>query len=272
MERREFLKLSTLFAVGILLADSKLQAIAKLADPNKVVLYLIKNTKGQWKVLWTKYVDMPKRNLNTRFDRSTFQILDIVDECIANQRRKELWKQYECSGNTGAPINVQKATNAGFHVKNHRHSLQYQISDRKKESEKKWQSSGGTAVGLVQGKKNVESGHWKNVQNLGTQAFLEKYNGTEDHLSWSSKGGKSAVEVNKERGNFIKLGEQATKRHKAKWSKILEQMPLTFTKEELTKICSSGKVAYNICNSDLVEHVSGKGVPFDPKIFMKKPA
>ncbi len=48
-------------------------------------------------------------------------------------------------------------------------------------------------------------------------------------------------------------------------------MPLTFTKAELADKCTH-KTAFNIINSDLVEHISGKGVPFDPKIFAKKPA
>jgi hypothetical protein len=269
MERREFLKLSTLFAASILLADSKLQAIAKIADNTKVVLYLIQNTKGQWKVLWTKYLDMPKKRVDTRFNRSTFQILDIVDESIANQRRKQLWIQYQCSGNAGAPINVEKATKAGIHVWNHTNTKEYQNSDRKKSSIAKWCSSGGKAT--EQGKKNVESGHWKEVQRAGTDAFIEKYKGTQEQSRWSSRGGKNSAITNKERGNFDKLGKQATERHRARWIKILKEMPLTFTKAELADKCT-GKMSYNIINSDLVEHISGKGVPFDPKIYAKKPA
>jgi hypothetical protein len=114
-----------------------------------------------------------------------------------------------------------------------------------------WRASGGHAQGIIQGKKNVDSGLWEEIQKLGTKAFIEKHKNTEQYIEWKSKGGKEAVITNHERGNFEKLGKLATERHRKRWLQFLEQMPEEFTRKDLTLI-SSHKTAYNICNSDLV--------------------
>jgi len=56
------------------------------------------------------------------------------------------------------------------------------------------QSLGGKAQGPIQGKKNAESGHLDNIRQDGIDKFLEKYLGTEEWSEWSSKGGKAQSE------------------------------------------------------------------------------
>lgn len=132
MDRRSFLKLGALFMAAMAVESSPaLRAAADLLEtqPNRVVLYLIKTRKGQWKVLWTSYIDMPKKWVNLkRWDESTFRVLEIVDESVANERRDILWDEYNCSGSKGWRIsnNVREWQKLSV---NHPNSIAWRTSE-----------------------------------------------------------------------------------------------------------------------------------------------
>lgn len=117
MNRRSFLKLGALFAAAMAVETSPaLKAAAKVLelDNTQVLLYLIRNHKGQWKVKGTKYVDVPKTRINQNlYDISTFRFLGTVENHVANERKLELWKEYNCSGNMGFKLDVSRSTRYG---------------------------------------------------------------------------------------------------------------------------------------------------------------
>ena len=71
MDRRSFLKLSTLFAAAMAIESSPiLKTIANSTDhASKVLLYLIQNKNGQWKVLWSRYSELDTKKINSKVFR-----------------------------------------------------------------------------------------------------------------------------------------------------------------------------------------------------------
>jgi len=180
MDRRSFLKLGGLFAAFMAVETSPaLKAAAKLLelDNTQVLLYLIRNHKGQWKVKGTKYVDVPKARIDqNKFDVSTFRFLGTVENHKANERKLELWKEYGCSGNKGFKLNVTKCTNNAINTNilatNQFNNLGYSFKtiQLKNIKTKQHQSKAGKSGGS----KNVKSGHWANVQKIATLKANEK--------------------------------------------------------------------------------------------------
>lgn len=180
MDRRSFLKLGSLFAAAMLVETSPaLKAAAKILerDNTQVLLYLIRNYKGQWKVKGTKYIDVPKTRIDQRkFDVETFRFLGVVENHMANERKLELWKEYGCSGNKGFKLNVTKCTtnaintnrlaseqlnNLGYSFK----TIQFE-NIKTKEHQSKAGSSGGT--------KTKELGYLKIASEIGSKKANEK--------------------------------------------------------------------------------------------------
>ena len=120
MNRRDFFKLSSLFAVAIAVGTNPiLNAAAKLADiypDNKVLLYLIKNRKnGKWYVKATKYTDIAKKRIMIRsWHTDTFRALEIVDHSEATEVRNKLWKLHIDRRPPNSAIDMVKATQGGL--------------------------------------------------------------------------------------------------------------------------------------------------------------
>jgi hypothetical protein len=117
MDRRSFVKnsLFALFSTAIT-SNKVLAEIASTLTPksSKVLLYLIQNKKGYWFVRGTKWIDIAKNKINEdKYLIDSFKPLDIVDNEIADKRRLELWKEYNCGGGpgggTGFPLNIEKS-------------------------------------------------------------------------------------------------------------------------------------------------------------------
>jgi hypothetical protein len=68
MQRRDFLKNSLFGLLGVALTSNKaLASVVEILTPEspKVLLYLIQNTKGQWKVRGTKWIDIVTKKLDS---------------------------------------------------------------------------------------------------------------------------------------------------------------------------------------------------------------
>ena len=119
MERRDFIKNSIFALFGAAISSNKVLAeVASTLNPNspKVLLYLIQNKKGYWFVRGTKWIDIAKTKVDEeKYNINTFKPLDIVNNDIADAKRKELWKLHNCGGGpgggTGFPLNVEKSFN-----------------------------------------------------------------------------------------------------------------------------------------------------------------
>lgn len=122
MKRRNFLKnsLFSLFSIAAAKNEILLNAVKNIElDSKKVLLYLIKNKKGEWKIRCTSWIDLPKKTLRiSSVYIKTFKPLEIVDNKNAQKRRMELWKLYNCSGRTGANIDVVRSQKGGLMRKN----------------------------------------------------------------------------------------------------------------------------------------------------------
>ncbi len=103
MNRRDFFKLSTLFAAAMAVEASPiLRAVATALENNTlhIIFYKVQErTTGNWKVKGTKYVDLAKTRFNhDRFRLESFEVLDIVDSSVANETKSRLWKEHGCKG------------------------------------------------------------------------------------------------------------------------------------------------------------------------------
>jgi len=120
MNRREFLKLGSLFAAAMVINTNPiLNAAAKLADTNpdtKVLLYIIKNRKtGKWHVKATKYTDIAKKRLSLNcWEVDTFRPLQIVDNSEATEVRNKLWKLHIGTKVPNSIIDVVSFTQGGL--------------------------------------------------------------------------------------------------------------------------------------------------------------
>jgi len=204
MERRDFLKNSLFSLLGVALTSNKaLASVVETLTPDspKVLLYLIQNTKGQWKVRGTKWIDVAKKRIDSnKVLIETFKPLEIVDNDVANNRRNELWKIHNCSGEKGGPLDVIVSTNRvkDNHTKSEKLKA-YMSSDVKKEHWKKALIAGGKSWGKVLGKKNVESGWLEKIRPQDAHLNIYKWS-DEKRKQFHYNGGKAASIVNLQSG------------------------------------------------------------------------
>lgn len=207
MERRDFLKNS----LGALLfgAISSNKILASVVDtltptsPN-VLLYLIQNKKGQWKVRGTKWVDIAKKRVDpNKVLIETFKPLEIVSNDIANKRKNELWVKYGCSGEKGAPLDVIESTNRvkDNHTKSEKLKT-YMSSETRKENWKKAVIAGGKSWGKVLGQKNKESNWMNKIRPKDAHLNIYKIP-QEQRILNSIKGGKAASIINLKSGQVM---------------------------------------------------------------------
>lgn len=181
MNRREFLKLGTLFAAAMAVETSPvLKAAAKLAESNpfNVVFYKVKKiSNGKWYLKGTKFVDLPKKAIDTKiYDADSFTLISIVDNAEAHEIRKTLWKEHGCQ-----PVKVFGTYDIQHRVRigkkgavTNRNSGQIdewtQIGKEKRQQMVKsgeW-SKIAAKGGKIQGPINAQNGHMQNIQKQGT--------------------------------------------------------------------------------------------------------
>jgi hypothetical protein len=88
MERREFLKLSALFAAGVVLSKIGAHALTS----NSIIIYKAINEKGEIIVGATRY-SKPSAAWNVKVDANSFQILETLSESSLVSSRKMYWMQ-----------------------------------------------------------------------------------------------------------------------------------------------------------------------------------
>jgi hypothetical protein len=259
MNRREFFKLSFLFGAALALESNKgLKAIVDTlsASEEKVVLYLIQSKNGEWKVRWTTWVDMPKKNLSSlKVNLDTFKLLAIVNESEANDIRNSLWIQHNCKGQKGQPVNIKKVKAAGSAVAKHPntdHRKPRVLSEEALEILR----ANGRKTGPILGKKNVESGLWAEISKRSGQRLKELFK-QEDFrnrvIPKLAVSGKITATKNKQRGNLKSASEGGIcaqghiNTNRKRWKQIMDQLPHEFTTSELVNLCSD-KIQKNIVN------------------------
>lgn len=256
MERRDFLKLSVLVSAALALeSNSILRNALELTDSNSVMLYLLQNKDGKWKIRWTKYTQITKNKITpSKVNIETFKILEIVPESIAEKRRRELWKIYECSGNSGTTVGVKRTTASGKRLAVHPNTLVYRGSELNLEHLKKAASLGGKAIGPVQGKRNVESGLWSRINKESGQRVKELFKQEEFRKRVIPKlieAGKRSGISNKEKGNLKSASEGGicaqghVDTNRKRWKEIMDKLPHEFRTSDLVNV-SSEKIQKNI--------------------------
>ena len=106
MKRRDFLKNSIGALLFCSIAGNKILTETTVDSP-KVLLYLIKTIKGDWKIRATKWVDLPKKRLiPSEVVQDTFKPLEVVDLNKVNERRLLLWKEHNCTGRMGHLVSM----------------------------------------------------------------------------------------------------------------------------------------------------------------------
>jgi len=204
MNRRGFLKNSISTLLFASLSNNKILAeVVNTLTPNspKVLLYLIQNKKGQFKIRGTKWIDIAKKKLNEdKVYIETFKPLEIVEHEMANKRKNELWIKYNCSGEKGAPLNIIESEKRARKAHVSPKMLSYLNSEEWKKNWKKGHSAGGKKSGL--GQRNKESGWMNKIRPEGQLKYFERFT-KEQRTEIAIKGGKAASIVNLKSGQII---------------------------------------------------------------------
>jgi hypothetical protein len=201
MERRDFLKnsLFALFSTAIT-SNKVLASVAETLTPTspKVLLYLVQTNDGQWKVKATKWIDFYQKRLKPCLVKpETFKLLDIVDYDVANTRKIELWKQYNCSGRL-TKIKIIENTINGNKAINSENYLNYIKSEKFKLNNKKRSIVAGKVRGkTILGKNNpihkMKNNPFKNPDFIKRNSSKKK--GTKLSEETKSKISKSRIGI-----------------------------------------------------------------------------
>jgi ribosomal protein S6E (S10) len=278
MERRDFLKNSLFALFSTAIASNKVLAtVAETLTPNspKVLLYLIQKKNGFWFVRGTKWIDIAKTKINEeKYNIETFKPLDIIDNSIANKRRLELWKEYNCGGGIGGgigfPLNVEKSTNSQKIALNSEGMKNYYKSDLKKINssihgknlaEKGIPQKNGLKVLDLPLERRIE------IQKKSAQSRTGR-KASEQHkfaISNSLKG-KSKSEEHKKSLSLSKIGKKMDEETKRKISMTIsgDGNPMfgkTHSKETRKKM-SQNHTGYNIERTCLICRKTLKGTNF----------
>jgi hypothetical protein len=120
MNRRSFLKNSVgALLFGMIGNNLIAKSIVNVTTHNShdILLYLIKNKNGKLKIHGTKWIDVAIKNISPfKFQLDTFKPLGVFKSDIAYQRKKELWKEYECDG-VCSYVNYEYAVKRGIEAK-----------------------------------------------------------------------------------------------------------------------------------------------------------
>lgn len=214
MDRRSFLKNS----IGALLfaglsSNKVLAGVVETLTPEspKVLLYLIQNKKGQWKVRGTKWIDIARKRVDVnKVIIETFKPLEIVSNDIANKRKNELWIQYGCRGEKGAPLNILVSEDRARRAHQSPKMKQYLESEQWKINWKKGKSAGGKVWGKELGKRNKETNWMNKIRPKDAHLNISKWS-EEKRKNFHYNGGKSASIKNLESGQVMMAQQLAAK-------------------------------------------------------------
>lgn len=204
MLRRDFLKNSIGALLGVALTSNKvLASVVETLTPEspKVLLYLIQNKKGQWKVRGTKWIDIAKKRLDeNKVLLETFKPLEIVSNDVANKIKNELWVKYNCSGEKGAPLNIVESEKRARKAHHSPKMKKYLQSDEWKKNWSKGKFEGGKKS--VIGKKNKESGWINKIRPKDAHLNISKWS-EEKRKNFHYSGGKAASIINLSSGQVL---------------------------------------------------------------------
>ena len=183
ISRRSFLKLSLGGLLATAVTTNPVLSIISNAvseSPYKVFLYLIQTKEGKWKVKGTTCVNVDNVRIPaTKFNVDTFKPLGVYSSEEVNDKKLKYWNQYNCGKgfqkrNYQISVkNGKKAKESGqwksIASKGGKNGILAMRKHYGKDKLVEWCKMGGT-YGKIQGKKNVESGHWKRCHELSKEA------------------------------------------------------------------------------------------------------
>ncbi len=189
MDRREFLKISSLFAMAITVtANPVLNAAAKALEskPLNVVFYKVKKiSNSKWYLKGTSFIDLPKKTLNTKiYDAKSFTVLQIVDNSEAHALRKTLWKEHGCQKPyIWGTYDLKQKSEAGVKAAAiNKASGSYMINCNKM---------------IARRAELIESGEWSKFASKGWEGIKDKEAALKRFASVNEQGRKAAVKVTK---------------------------------------------------------------------------
>lgn len=206
MNRRSFLKGSIAsLLLGTLSSNKVLASAINTLTPESlnVLLYLIQNKNGDWKIKGTKWTDIKTARLSQfQYNLNTFKPLTIVDNSIVNNVKERYWKEYNCKGRCPKNVNYLSSYKSGLKAKQ---SGQFAEATKKSYGASHrmypqyWKEHGSKM-----GKLNIESGHLSKLHELYGKDLGKK---------WGKIGAKKVLDN--------KLGiHAATKEQRKKWASI----------------------------------------------------
>jgi len=231
MNRRSFLKGSIAsLLLGALSTNKVLASTINSLTPESlnVLLYLIQNKNGDWKIKGTKWTDIKTARLSQfQYNLDTFKPLTIVDNSIVNNVKERYWKEYNCKGRCPKNVNYITSYKSGLKAKE-----SGQLAEAQKLSlgvthrihPQYWKEHGSKI-----GKQNIESGHLsklhqlygkdlgKNWGKVGAKVVVDNKLGIhsaskQQRKEWGSIGGKvggKATSLKYDMKVISKLGNQA---------------------------------------------------------------
>lgn len=222
MDRREFLKLGAMFTAAMAVnSNPVLRAAAKLAEANplNVVFYKVREiSTGHWKVKGTKYIDMPKRKFDhERFDVDTFEILEIVDNSVANGTKMRLWKEHNCKGHKGGGFNMHLYTRNGKLIgsrestKQHMREIQKIGCRNTSNASALAQIESGQIKKFIAGGRRANEEYWANISEDDKQTHLQALWDGQDK-EWLSQNGKRVGIAHRESGHIQRISKLGNKK------------------------------------------------------------
>jgi hypothetical protein len=172
MNRRDFLKNSIgALLFGALTSNKVLASVIESVpkDSLDVLLYLIQNKEGEWKIKGTIWTNLAKERLDPyKFNLDTFKPLKIVDNLDANKVKKFYWAEYNCSGKC-VSLNYLQSYKNGVKAKESGQFIEFVKIGGKSKSDRKIKhlKSLTEKYGKSIGKKNTESGLLKSICSSG---------------------------------------------------------------------------------------------------------
>lgn len=206
MNRRSFLKNSIgALLFGTLTSNKVLASVVESlsSDSIDVLIYLIQNKKGEWKVKGTIWKDVNRARLSQfHYNLDTFKPLQVVDNKIANNVKENYWKEYNCSGRCSKNINYLSSKKSGINATKSGQLTNARINSygRNHIMYKDWWKEHGKKIGEL----NKKNGHLNKLHKS-----LDK----EHYVKMGKKGSEIVVRE--------KLGiHSATKEQRSEWGKV----------------------------------------------------
>jgi hypothetical protein len=231
MNRRSFLKGSIAsLLLGTLSSNKVLASTINALTPESlnVLLYLIQNKNGDWKIKGTKWTNIKTARLSQfEYDLNTFKPLTIVDNIIVNDVKEKYWKEYNCKGKCPKNVNYLSSYKSGLKAKQSgqwAEALKKSYGASHRMHPQYWKEHGSKI-----GKQNIESGHLSKLHQLygkdlgnkwgkiGAKKVVDNKLGIhsaskEQRKEWASIGGKAggkAMALKYDMKVFSKLGNEA---------------------------------------------------------------